>query len=273
MTQARPDVPEKFAALGLTFDDVLLVPHESDVIPSAADPTSRVSKRISLRVPLLSSPMDTVTESRMAISMARQGGLGVLHRNLSIDDQAGQVDLVKRSEAGMVSHPVTTGPDATLAEVDALCGRYRVSGLPVVDDAGLLLGIVTNRDLRFETDAGRLVRDVMTRMPLVTGPVGISGDDAMALLRRHKIEKLPLVDDAGLLRGLITVKDFVKSEQYPQATKDSDGRLVVGAAVGVGEDAYKRARTLVDAGVDFLVVDTAHGHSRGVLEMVSRLKA
>jgi IMP dehydrogenase len=273
MTQARRDVPDKFAALGLTFDDVLLVPHESDVIPSAADPTSRVSKRISLRVPLLSSPMDTVTESRMAIAMARQGGLGVLHRNLSIEEQASQVDLVKRSEAGMVSHPVTTGPDATLAEVDALCARYRVSGLPVVDDSGLLLGIVTNRDLRFESDPTRVVRDVMTPMPLVTAPVGTSGEDAMRLLARHKVEKLPLVDDAGRLRGLITVKDFAKSEKYPLATKDESGRLRVGAAIGIFEDAWKRAMALVDAGVDLLVVDMAHGHSSTVLEMIRRLKS
>jgi IMP dehydrogenase len=273
MTQARRDVPDKFAALGLTFDDVLLVPHESDVIPSAADPTSRVSKRIYLRVPLLSSPMDTVTESRMAIAMARQGGLGVLHRNLSIEEQASQVDLVKRSEAGMVSHPVTTGPEATLAEVDALCARYRVSGLPVVDDAGLLLGIVTNRDLRFESDPTRVVRDVMTPMPLVTAPVGTSGEDAMRLLARHKVEKLPLVDGAGRLRGLITVKDFAKSEKYPLATKDESGRLRVGAAIGIFEDAWKRAMALVDAGVDLLVVDMAHGHSSTVLEMIRRLKS
>jgi IMP dehydrogenase len=273
MTQARTDVPDKFAALGLTFDDVLLVPHESDVIPSAADPTSRVSKRISLRIPLLSSPMDTVTESRMAIAMARQGGLGVLHRNLSIEEQASQVDLVKRSEAGMVTHPVTTGPDATLAEVDALCGRYRVSGLPVVDDSGLLLGIVTNRDLRFETDPSRLVRDVMTPMPLVTAPVGTSPDDAMRLLAQHKVEKLPLVDAAGRLRGLITVKDFAKSEKYPLATKDESGRLRVAAAIGIFEDAWKRAMALVDAGVDLLVVDMAHGHSRAVLDMIHQLKS
>ncbi|GAA4348277.1 IMP dehydrogenase [Angustibacter luteus] len=265
-------VPDKFAALGLTFDDVLLLPYESDVIPSEADTTSRVTKRISVSMPLVSSPMDTVTESRMAISMARQGGLGVLHRNLSIEDQASQVDLVKRSEAGMVSHPVTTGPQATLGEVDALCARYRVSGLPVVDDDGQLLGIVTNRDLRFESDQGRLVRDVMTPMPLVTGHVGISGDDAMALLGKHKVEKLPLVDDSGRLRGLITVKDFAKSEKYPNATKDDAGRLRVAAAVGFHGDAWKRAMTLVDAGVDLIVVDTAHGHSRGVLDMVAQLK-
>ncbi len=273
MTPDGIEVPEKFAALGLTFDDVLLLPHESDVIPSEVDTTSQVSKRISVRLPLISSPMDTVTESRMAIAMARQGGLGVLHRNLSIDDQAGQVDLVKRSEAGMVTHPVTTGPGATLGEVDALCARYRVSGLPVVDADGLLLGIVTNRDLRFESDQSRLVRDVMTPMPLVTAPVGTSPDDAMALLARYKVEKLPLVDDAGRLRGLITVKDFAKSEKYPHATKDDAGRLRVAAAVGFHGDAWKRAMTLIDAGVDLIVVDTAHGHSRGVLDMVAQLKA
>jgi IMP dehydrogenase len=208
----------------------------------------------------------------MAIAMARQGGLGVLHRNLSIEDQAQQADLVKRSEAGMVTHPVTTTVDASLAEVDALCGRYRISGLPVVAPGGHLVGIVTNRDLRFETDLTRRVGEVMTRMPLVTGPVGISADDAMALLARHKVEKLPLVDDAGRLRGLITVKDFTKSEQYPQATKDDSGRLRVGAAIGFHGDAWKRAMALVDAGVDALFVDTAHGHSRGVLEMIKRLK-
>ncbi|WP_426562953.1 IMP dehydrogenase [Angustibacter sp. McL0619] len=272
MSHEGTAVPDKFAALGLTFDDVLLLPYESDVIPSEANTTSRVTKRISVSMPLVSSPMDTVTESRMAISMARQGGLGVLHRNLSIEDQASQVDLVKRSEAGMVSHPVTTGPEATLAEVDELCARYRVSGLPVVDREGMLLGIVTNRDLRFESDQSRLVRDVMTPMPLVTGHVGISPDDAMGLLGKHKVEKLPLVDDTGRLRGLITVKDFAKSEKYPNATKDDAGRLRVAAAVGFHGDAWKRAMALVDAGVDLIVVDTAHGHSRGVLDMVSALK-
>ena len=267
------EVPAKFATLGLTFDDVLLQPHESDVVPSGVDTTSSVSRRISVRLPLLSSAMDTVTESRMAIAMARQGGLGVLHRNLSMDDQASAVDVVKRSEAGMVSHPVTTSPDATVGEVDAVCGRYRVSGLPVVDDAGRLLGIVTNRDLRFETDHARLVRDVMTPMPLVTAPVGTSPDDAMALLARHKVEKLPLVDDSGRLRGLVTVKDFTKSEKYPLATKDPAGRLRVGAAVGIFDDAWKRAMLLIDAGVDLIVVDMAHAHSRAVLDMIGRLKA
>jgi IMP dehydrogenase len=276
MSQPPPEgdiVPSKFATLALTFDDVLLQPFQSDVVPSEVDTSSRVSKRVAVQVPLLSSAMDTVTESRMAIAMARQGGLGVLHRNLSIDDQASQVDVVKRSEAGMVSHPVTTHPDATVGEVDALCGRYRVSGLPVVDPDGRLLGIVTNRDLRFETDRLRLVRDVMTPMPLVTAPVGISGDDAMGLLAKHKVEKLPLVDEGGRLRGLITVKDFTKSEKYPDATKDDEGRLRVGAAVGIFDDAWKRSMMLVDAGVDLIVVDMAHAHSRGVLDMIARLKA
>jgi IMP dehydrogenase len=264
---ANPDLP-----LGLTFDDVLLLPGESDIIPSEVDTTSRVTRNIESRIPLLSSAMDTVTEARMAIAMARQGGVGVLHRNLSADEQAAQVDMVKRSEAGMVSNPVTCAPHATLADVEALCARYRISGVPVVADDGVLLGIVTNRDMRFETDHSRLVRDVMTPMPLVTAPVGVSREDALGLLASHKIEKLPLVDAAGRLTGLITVKDFTKSEAFPLATKDAHGRLVVGAAVGVGEDAYKRALGLVEAGVDFLVVDTAHGHSRGVVEMVRRLK-
>lgn len=267
-----PGLPEKFAPLGLTYDDVLLLPDASDIVPSEVDTSTRLTRNITLRIPLVSSAMDTVTEARMAIAMARQGGVGVLHRNLSIEDQAMQVDLVKRSEAGMVTNPITCSPDDTLADVDRLCGRYRISGAPVVDASGVLVGIVTNRDMRFEDDKSRLVRDVMTPMPLVTAPVGISTDDSLALLRSHKIEKLPLVDGRGALVGLITVKDFVKSDQYPFATKDSSGRLVVGAAVGVGEDAYKRARTLVDAGIDVVVVDTAHGHSRAVIDMVARIK-
>jgi IMP dehydrogenase len=267
------EIPEKFATLGLTFDDVLLLPAGSDVVPGGADPSTRLSRHINLRIPLVSSAMDTVTEARMAIAMARQGGVGVLHRNLSIEEQAQQADMVKRSEAGMVTNPVTCAPDDTLADVDQLCARFHISGLPVTDVDGVLMGIVTNRDIRFESDHSRLVRDVMTPMPLVTAPIGVAPDGALGLLRHNKVEKLPLVDPAGRLRGLITVKDFVKRDQYPLATKDPDGRLVVGAAVGVGEDSYKRARTLVDTGVDFLVVDTAHGHSRDVIDMVRRLKA
>ncbi len=266
-------VPEKFAALGLTFDDVLLLPGESDVVPSEVDTSSRVSRNISVAVPLVSSAMDTVTEARMAIAMARQGGLGVLHRNLPLEEQAQQVDLVKRSESGMVAQPVTTGPDATIDDAERLCAHYRISGVPVVDDEGVLLGIVTNRDMRFETDRARFVRDVMTAMPLVTGRVGIRPDQAMDLLRRHKIEKLPLVDDRNVLRGLITLKDFVKRDQFPAATKDARGRLRVGGAVGIFDDAWKRSMLLVEAGVDMIVVDMAHAHSRAVLDMVARLRS
>ncbi|HET8659685.1 MAG TPA: IMP dehydrogenase, partial [Micromonosporaceae bacterium] len=247
---------EQALPVGLTFDDVLLLPAESDVVPSQVDTATRLTRRVTMAVPLVSSAMDTVTEARMAIAMARQGGIGVLHRNLSPDEQALQVDLVKRSEAGMVTNPITCSPQDTLAEVDQLCARYRISGVPVVDPAGLLVGIVTNRDMRFVTDSSLQVREIMTPMPLVTAPVGVSSADALALLRRHKVEKLPLVDPAGRLCGLITVKDFAKSQQFPHATKDPAGRLRVAAAVGVGEDAYKRARVLVDAGVDVVVVDS-----------------
>ncbi|MDT0267809.1 IMP dehydrogenase [Streptomyces sp. DSM 44915] len=273
MTDHVGEVPQKFAALGLTFDDVLLLPGAADLAPEDIDTSSRISRNVRVNVPLLSAAMDKVTEARMAIAMARQGGAGVLHRNLSIEEQAAQVDRVKRSESGMVSDPITIRPDATLREADELCGRYRISGVPVTDAAGKLLGIVTNRDMAFESDRSREVRAVMTPMPLVTGQVGISGADAVELLRRHKIEKLPLVDDAGLLKGLITVKDFVKAEQYPNAAKDAEGRLIVGAAVGVAGDAYERAQALIEAGVDFVVVDTAHGHSRLVPEMAAKIKS
>ncbi|PRY00037.1 IMP dehydrogenase [Allonocardiopsis opalescens] len=258
---------------GLTYDDVLLLPAYSDLQPGEADTSTRLSRSLTLRIPLISSAMDTVTEARMAVAMARQGGVGVLHRNLPAEEQAQQVDLVKRSEAGMITHPVTCSPDETLADVEELCAHYRISGVPVTDADGVLVGIVTNRDMRFEEDRRRAVREVMTPMPLVTAPVGVSRDDAFRLLRSHKVEKLPLVDERGRLRGLITVKDFTKSEQYPLATKDADGRLVVGAAVGVGPDAEKRAQGLIDAGADFIVVDVAHGHSRGVVDMVAKLKA
>ncbi|MBT2524628.1 IMP dehydrogenase [Streptomyces sp. ISL-99] len=273
MTANVDGVPEKFAMLGLTYDDVLLLPGASDMAPDQIDTSSYISKNVRVNVPLLSAAMDKVTEARMAIAMARQGGVGVLHRNLSIADQANQVDLVKRSESGMVTDPITVRPDTTLGEADELCAKFRISGVPVTDPAGKLLGIVTNRDMAFETDRARQVRELMTPMPLVTGKVGISRVDAVQLLRRHKIEKLPLVDDAGILKGLITVKDFVKAEKYPNAAKDAEGRLLVGAAVGVAGDAYDRAQALIEAGVDFIVVDTAHGHSRLVGDMVAKIKS
>ena len=263
----------KFGAPALTFDDVLLLPAHSEVLPAEADTAARLSHRITLRVPLVSSAMDTVTEARMAVAMARQGGVGVLHRNLSVEDQAHQVDMVKRSEAGMITNPVTCTPDATVADVEALCARYRISGVPVTSADGVLVGIVTNRDIRFESDHGRPVSAVMTPMPLVTAPVGVARDTALGLLAQHKVEKLPLIDSAGRLCGLITVKDFTKSEKFPNATKDAEGRLVVGAAIGVGEDAKRRAQALAEAGADFLVVDTAHGHAQAVIEMVAQVKA
>ena len=268
--------PDKFAALGLSYDDVLLLPGETDVVPAEVDTRSRLTREITLAIPLVSAAMDTVTEARMAIAMARQGGLGVLHRNLSLEDQAYQVDLVKRTQTGMISNPITIHPTATLEELDDICGQYRVSGLPVIDADRVLLGMITNRDLRFTPIAEwstTLVSDVMTPMPLITGHEGIEREEATSLLRQHKRERLPIVDDHGRLVGLITVKDFVKSEQYPNATKDADGRLMVAAAIGYFGDSWDRATTLVEAGVDVLVADTAHGHVRLLLDMVARLKS
>ncbi|MCT1955892.1 MULTISPECIES: IMP dehydrogenase [Dermabacter] len=266
---------DPFGFVGLTYDDVLLLPGETDVIPSDVDTTSRLTREISLRVPLASAAMDTVTEARMAIAMARLGGIGILHRNLSIEDQAHQVDLVKRTQTGRIPNPVTIGPEATLEDFDATCGNYRVSGLPVVDERGKLLGICTNRDLRFipvAEWASTKVSDVMTR-EVYTAPTDVSRDEATALLRKHKRERLPLVDENGTLTGLITVKDFVKSEQFPNASKDAEGRLLIGAGVGFFGDSYERAGALRDAGVDVLVVDTANGHARLALDMIRRLKA
>lgn len=267
---------DPFGFIGLTYDDVLLLPGHTDVIPSEADTSSRLTRRITVATPLLSSAMDTVTEARMAIAIARQGGIGIVHRNLSIEDQAGIVDQVKRSESGMVSNPITTNPDATVAEVDAMCAQYRISGLPVVDPDGVLVGIITNRDMRFVSGFERQttkVKDVMTKDGLITGHVGIHANDVIATFAKHRVEKLPLVDDNGKLAGLITIKDFDKSEKYPLATKDDHGRLRVGAAIGFFGDAWQRAEALRDAGVDVLVVDTANGQSAGVIDIVRRLKA
>lgn len=269
-------LPDAFQKIGLAYDDVLLLPNESDVIPSEVDTTTRLTRNVTMKSPVLSAAMDTVTEANMAVAMARNGGIGVLHRNLSIEDQANQVDIVKRSESGMISDPLTVTPDATLTDLDKLCSTYKVSGLPVVDRRQRLVGIITNRDMRFvnPADFDRLkVSDIMTKDHLITGPSDITKEDAHQLLAKYKVEKLPLVDDEGKLTGLITVKDFVKTEQYPEATKDERGRLRVAAAVGFFGDAWQRITALADAGVDVLVVDTAHGHAKLMLDMIRRIKA
>jgi IMP dehydrogenase len=263
---------DKFAKEGLTFDDVLLVPAESAVLPNDVVTASRLTRTIVLEIPIVSAAMDTVTEARMAIALARLGGIGVLHRNLSIADQVAEVDKVKRSEAGMIVEPVTLSPEALVGDALELMARYRVSGIPITDADDRLVGILTNRDLRFGVPSTMRVADAMTKEGLVTAPVGTTLEEAEAILGRHRIEKLPIVDVEGRLKGLITVKDIAKREAYPLATKDERGRLRVAAAVGVGPDALERADALVDAEVDALVVDTAHGHSVGVLDVVRRIK-
>ena len=263
----------KFGKEGLTFDDVLLLPAESEVLPNDVSTVTRLTSAISLNIPLVSAAMDTVTEARLAIALARVGGIGIVHRNLSIADQVAEVDKVKRSESGMMVEPVTLQPGDSVADALELMERYRISGVPIVDDAGILVGILTNRDLRFETDISQPVSALMTIRNLVTAPVGTTLDEASEILHRNKIEKLPVVDADGRLKGLITVKDISKRVKYPDSTKDEHGRLRVGAAVGVGSDALERAAALVEAEVDVLVVDTAHGHSHGVLDVVRRIKA
>ena len=266
-------LPAKFAKEGLTFDDVLLVPAESSVLPNAVSTATRLTRTVVLEVPVVSAAMDTVTEARMAIALAREGGLGILHRNLSIDAQVAEVDKVKRSEAGMIVEPVTLAPDALVSDALELMERYHISGVPITGDDGKLVGILTNRDLRFERNLGQPVSGLMTSRDLVSAPVGTTLAEAEQLLHRHRIEKLPIVDEAGRIRGLITVKDIQKRVEFPQATKDTHGRLRVGAAVGVGPDAIERAQALSAAGADVLVVDTAHGHSSGVVDMVARIAA
>jgi IMP dehydrogenase len=262
----------KFGKEGLTFDDVLLVPAESHVLPNDVSTVTRLTPAIALNIPLVSAAMDTVTEARLAIALARAGGMGIVHRNLSIEDQVAEVDKVKRSESGMIVEPVTLAPTNTVAEALELMERYRISGVPITDGDGVLVGILTNRDLRFETDVAQPVSALMTDRNLVTAPMGTTLEEAEAILHRNKIEKLPVVDADGRLTGLITVKDISKRIKYPDATKDDQGRLRVGAAVGVGPDALERAAALVDAEVDVLVVDTAHGHSQGVLDVVRAIK-
>jgi IMP dehydrogenase len=267
------ELDRKFAKEGLTFDDVLLVPAESRVLPNDVSTATQLTRGIRLAIPIVSAAMDTVTEARLAIALAREGGIGILHRNLSIEAQVAEVDKVKRSESGMIVEPVTLPPDARVSDALELMARYHISGVPITDESARLVGILTNRDLRFAPDTAQPVSTLMTSSGLVTAPVGTTLEEAEAMLHRHKIEKLPVVDAEGRLRGLITVKDITKRIEFPDATKDERGRLRVGAAVGVGADARERARALVAAGVDVLVVDTAHGHSAAVPEMVEWVKS
>ncbi|MGD2122238.1 MAG: IMP dehydrogenase [Gemmatimonadota bacterium] len=270
-----PDVVgdrDRILGEGLTFDDVLLVPGHSLVHPRETSLASFLTADIPLQIPLVSAAMDTVTESQMAIAMAREGGIGIIHKNMSVDRQVAEVDRVKRSESGMILNPITLGPDHTLREAYALMAQYHISGVPIVENGGMLVGIVTNRDLQFETDLDQPIRNVMTSKGLVTVPVGTTLDEAERLLHKHRIEKLPVVDGDGMLKGLITVKDIFKRRKFPDACKDEHGRLRVGAALGAGRMDLDRARALVEAGVDALVVDTAHGHSEGVLKMVARVR-
>jgi IMP dehydrogenase len=262
----------KFGKEGLTFDDVLLVPAESHVLPNDVSTSTRLTRGITIEIPIVSAAMDTVTGARLAIALAREGGIGIVHRNLPIDAQVAEVDKVKRSESGMIVEPVTLPPDALVSDALELMATYHISGVPITDEAGILVGILTNRDLRFAPEASEPVSALMTSRDLVTAPVGTTLKEAESILHRHKIEKLPVVDAEGRLSGLITVKDIQKRIEFPRATKDSQGRLRVGAAVGVGPDAWERAGALVDAGVDVLVVDTAHGHSAAVPDMVRRIK-
>jgi IMP dehydrogenase len=267
------DPLSRFGTMGLTFDDVCLVPAASDVVPAQVSTATRLTSDIELAIPLMSAAMDTVTEARLAIAIAREGGLGVIHRNLSIEDQVTEVDKVKRSESGMIVDPVTLGPDDVVGAALDLMSKYRISGVPIVEGDRRLVGILTNRDLRFENDPKRPIREVMTSDGLVTAPLGTTLEDAQAILGKHRIEKLPVVDGEGRITGLITVKDINKKIKYPYATKDGQGRLRCAAAVGVGDDAMERAQALAESGVDLLVVDTAHGHSAGVLEVVHKIKA
>ncbi len=260
--------------LALTFDDVLVVPSYTHMLPSEVDVSVRLTPEIKLSIPILSAAMDTVTEARLAIELARQGGLGVIHRNMSPQDQAAEVDKVKRSQSGMIVDPITLQPDATIQHAEEIMSHYHISGVPVVENGGKLVGILTNRDIRFldSEDFNQPLSKFMTSEVLVTASEGITLLDAKELLQKHRIEKLPLVDSGGLLKGLITVKDIMKERDFPNTAKDSKGRLLVGAAVGVGDDMVERAQVLVDAGVDMVVIDTAHGHSKGVIETVKRIR-
>mgnify|MGYP001179510915 FL=1 len=263
---------QKFTKEGLTFDDVLLLPAKSDTLPREVDVSTQLADRITLRIPLMSAGMDTVTEAPLAIALARQGGIGIIHKSMSIEEQADEVDRVKRSESGVITNPFFLHPDHKVYDAEELMAKYRISGVPIVDKQKKLVGILTNRDLRFIRDYSIPISEVMTDENLVTAPVGTTIEEAEHLLQRHKIEKLPLIDDTGELKGLITIKDIEKKMQFPDAAKDEQGRLLVGAAIGVAKDSILRATALFEAGADLIVVDTAHGHSRGVLETVAKLR-
>ena len=264
-------INNKFVKEGLTFDDVLLIPGRSEVLPKEVDLTTNLTKTIKLNIPLMSAAMDTVTEARLAIAIAREGGIGIIHKNMSIEEQADQVDKVKRSEHGVIVDPFFLSPDHLLSDADELMRKYRISGVPITVK-GKLVGIITNRDIRFETDFSKRIGDVMTSENLITAPEGTTLEQAQEILRKHKIEKLPIVDENMMLKGLITIKDIEKAIQYPNSAKDSSGRLLVGAAVGVSKDTMDRVRALVDAKVDVIAIDTAHGHSVGVINMVRKIK-
>ena len=263
---------EKFVKEGLTFDDVLLIPAKSEVLPRQVDIRTRLTKKISLNVPLMSAAMDTVTEAKMAIAVAREGGVGIIHKNMSIEKQADEVDKVKRSENGVIVNPFYLSPDHLVRDANELMGKYRISGVPICDD-GKLVGIITNRDMRFITDMDIPIRDVMTKDHLVTAPVGTSMEQAKEILMKHKIEKLLIVDEKGALKGLITIKDIEKAVQYPNSARDSDGRLLCGAAIGVTGDVLERTAELIRAQADVLVLDSAHGHSKGIMDCVRKIKA
>ena len=264
---------EKFGKQGLTFDDVLLIPAESDVTPNMIDLRTKLTANITLNAPIMTSAMDTVTESKMAIAVAREGGIGIIHKNMTIEQQAEEVDKVKRSENGVIANPFSLTPDKTVEEADQLMGKYKISGVPIVDATGKLVGILTNRDLRFITDFSTRIEDVMTKEDLVTAEVGTTIEDAQKILMKHKIEKLPIVDDKGMLKGLITIKDIEKAVQYPNSARDAKGRLLCGAAIGVTDDVLDRAKALIDAQVDVLVLDSAHGHSANIIKCIKKVKA
>ena len=264
---------DKFVKEGLTFDDVLLIPQASDVTPNMVDIGTRLTNKLRLNIPFMSAAMDTVTESQMAIAVAREGGIGIIHKNMTIAEQASEVDKVKRSENGVIANPFSLSKDNTLKDADELMGRYKISGVPIVDDDNVLIGIITNRDLRFETDFTKKISEAMTTENLITAPEGTGLMEAQSILSKYKVEKLPIVDKDNHLKGLITIKDIEKAVQYPNSARDDQGRLLVGAAIGVTADCLERVKALVEAGVDVVCLDSAHGHSQNIINKIKEIKA